>query len=115
MTKTSEYTVSYAEVENTPFMTRRISLEFEKETALLKISAALPKADEAFMYDTFFNASAAVFLRNGERGMCCGFENPYCLTDGKTVGFELSIILNSGVRPDEMEAFRKVMMADHIL
>lgn len=53
MTKTSEYTVSYAEVENTPFMTRSISLEFEKETALLKISAALPKADEAFVYDHF--------------------------------------------------------------
>ena len=46
--------------------------------------------------------------------MCCGFENPYCLTDGKTVFLELSIILNSGVRPDEMEAFRKVMIADHI-
>ena len=95
-TKTAEFTVSYAEVENTPFMTRRISLEFEKETALLKISAALPKADEAFMYDTFFNASAAVFLRNGERGMCCGFENPYCLTDGKTVYFEPGIILKGG-------------------
>lgn len=43
-------------------MTRSISLEFEKETALLKISAALPKADEAFVYDTFFHVSAAVFL-----------------------------------------------------
>ena len=53
-------------------------------------------------------------FRSGERGTCCGFENPYCLTDGKTVGFELSIILNSGVRPVEMEAFRKVMIADHI-
>lgn len=69
MTKTAEFTVSYAEVENTPFMTR---------------------------------------------GMCCGFENPYCLTDGKTVYFEPSIILKGGVRPDEMEAFRKVMMADYI-
>ena len=114
MTNTSEYTVSYAEVENTPFMTHSISLKFEKETALLKISAALPKADKAFVYDTFFHVSSAVFLRSGERGMCCEFENPYCLTDGKTVFLEPPIILNSGVRPDEMEAFRKVMMADHI-
>lgn len=95
-TETAEFTVSYASVENTPFITRSISVKFEKETELLKISAVLPEAKETFMYDTFFNASAAVFLRSGRRGMCCGFENPYCLTDGKTVYFEPSLILKGG-------------------
>lgn len=95
-TETAEFTVNYARVENTPFITRSISVKFKKETELLRISAVLPEAKETFMYDTFFNASAAVFLRSGERGMCCGFENPYCLTDGKKVYFEPSLILKGG-------------------
>ena len=61
-----------------------------------------------------YDDKSSLLVQKSFSYMCCGFENPYCLTDGKTVFLEPPIILNSGVRPDEMEAFRKVKIADHI-
>lgn len=92
----AEFIVDYKEVSGAPFITRAISMKFNRKTTLLKISAALPMMPEHFLYETFFNASAAVFLRNDSNGVCCGFENPYCQIDDNCVYFEPMLILSSG-------------------
>lgn len=95
-TDDAEFIVDYKEVRNAPFITRAISMKFNKKTTLLKISATLPMMPEQFLYETFFNAFAAVFGRNDSDGFCCGFENPYCQTDDACMFFEPMMILSPG-------------------
>ncbi len=95
-TNNVEVTVDYKEVQDAPFITRAISMRFNQKTTLLKISAALPAAQSQFLYETFYNASAAVFGRNDTVGFCCGFENPYCQIDNTGVYFEPMLILSPG-------------------
>ena len=96
----AEFIITYNEVPNAPFITRAISIQFNQKTTLLKISATLPTSKEHFLYETFFNASAAVFLRNDSNGFCCGFENPYCQIDNNTVFFEPMLILDENEKFD---------------
>ncbi len=92
-TEDAEFSVRYKKVENTSFFNRSISVKFKNEAILTKISVSAPKECEGFMYDTFFNASAAAFFRCGDVGMCCGFENPYCKLSDGLLFFEPSIVL----------------------
>ena len=64
----AEFTVAYREVDCTAFVARSITAKFDDDTVLSKISVKLPKAEEQFMYETFYNASAAVFSRNKNIG-----------------------------------------------
>lgn len=89
----AEFTVKYANVESASFITRSITAKFDVDTVLTKISAKLPDAEEQFLYETFYNASAAVFSRNGDIGFCCGFENPYCKLENNFLFFEPSLLL----------------------
>ena len=66
--------MKYKKVDNTDFITRSITAKFNVDTILTKISVKLPKTEEQFMYEMFYNASAAVFSRNGDVGFCCGFD-----------------------------------------
>ncbi len=89
----AEFYIKYLPVLNTKFFKRLIGMKFKDKTTLLKISEKMPKAKEAFLYETFFNASSAVFLRNGDIGICMGFENPYFEIEDDMLYFEPSMIL----------------------
>ena len=89
----AEFTVKYTSIEGTAFVARSITAKFNVETVLAKISVKLPDAEEQFLYETFYNASAAIFSRNGNTGICCGFENPYCKSENHFLCFEPSLVL----------------------
>jgi len=92
-TDTAEFTIRYKMVEGTSFMVRSIIARFNADTTLMKIAVKIPDAEEKFMYETFYNASAAVFSRNGKIGFCCGFENPFCKLKDNFLFFEPYIVL----------------------
>ena len=96
-TDNAEFIIIYREIEGTSFIVRSIKMRFKKNTTLLKIEVILPQADECFLYETFFNASAAVFQRNKGTGLCCGFENPFCILNGNSLYYEPCLILDKNV------------------
>lgn len=95
-TEDATFSVGYTQVADTSFIVRSIRMCFKNDTDLLKIGIRVPKSDEQFMYETFYNASAAAFFRKGEIGYCCGFENPYCRLDGEYLYFEPSLQMKAG-------------------
>lgn len=88
--------LAYAPVKDAPFLKRSLELSFARPTVLRRISRRLPTGGAAFLYHTFWNASAAVFLRQDGIGVACGFENPYCALSGGRVSFEPSLELAAG-------------------
>ncbi len=95
ITEGAEFSVRYHKVEETAFIQREITARFERETTLLRVGTKAPQGEEGFLYETFYNASAAAFFRKGTMGVCCGFENPYCRLEDGWLFFEPSIILKA--------------------
>lgn len=87
------FTLQYNKINETSFLTRKLTAQFNNSVQLLKIGIYTDSFNEKFLYETFYNASAAVFCRNANYGLCCGFENPYCELDGDFLFFEPSLIL----------------------
>ena len=87
------FTLQYDKINETSFLTRKLTAQFNNSVQLLKIGIYTDSFNEKFLYETFYNASAAVFCRNANYGLCCGFENPYCELDGDFLFFEPSLIL----------------------
>lgn len=87
------FTLQYDKTNETSFLTRKLTAQFNNSVQLLKIGIYTDSFNEKFLYETFYNASAAVFCRNANYGLCCGFENPYCELDGDFLFFEPSLIL----------------------
>ncbi len=91
----AEFCISYSSVKDTAFITRSLSMRFSENTTLLQIGVKTERYSDAFMYDTFYNASGAVFARKGNKGVCFGFENPYCIYEDGYLYFEPSLILKT--------------------
>jgi len=91
-----QFTLCYFDVPNTGFAARALTMRFPQKTVLYEISASLYDFEGCFLYESFYNASSAVFCREGELGFCAGFENPYfSLKDGELF-FEPSLIIEAG-------------------
>ncbi|MBQ0105552.1 MAG: hypothetical protein KBT47_05910 [Armatimonadetes bacterium] len=95
-TDDAEFRVSYKIGENPNFLKRKLSMKFKDKTRLLNISVSLPKIKDCFQYNTYVNASTAVFMREGDTGLCFGFENPYFSLRENCMGFEPNLILRDG-------------------
>lgn len=96
----AEFALDYSVVEETSFITRKLSMRFSEKTVLLKIGMKTNAYNEMFMYDTFYNASAAAFARKGNTGLCFGFCNPYCELENGFLYFEPSLILEKNEKFD---------------
>lgn len=85
-------------LSGTPFSHYSLRIVFLKSVQLLRISWRfdISRWKETFLYQTFYNASAAVFQRNGKHGRCLGFANPFCHLDGNELYFEPCIRYESG-------------------
>jgi len=92
----AEITLSYDLVRGAPFVRRTMDMVFRRPTVLRRITRPLPPGGTAFLYHVFWNASAAAFVRAGDRGLACGFENPYCALDGRALSFEPALMLAAG-------------------
>ena len=86
----------YSHVEGAPFLQRVLSFEFTEATVLLKIGQRFSAGPVCFLYHTFVNASAAVFIRSGGTGTCLGFANPFCVKEGNMLYFEPSLRFEAG-------------------
>lgn len=104
--KTSEYSFRYSfdkaeftldyEITKCGFVMRTLGMSFPQKTTLLKVSTKLPESGEKFLYKTFPNASAAVFLREGQTGCCFGAANPFFYLEDNFIVTEPAVILDAG-------------------
>ena len=92
----ASFELVYSSVSGAPFVKRTLTMRFAGPTVLVRVSRDLPTGGAAFLYHTFWNASAAAFLRQDGVGVACGFENPYCALSGGRVSFEPSMELSAG-------------------
>lgn len=97
-TEKATFTLKYKNPIDTNFIKRRLTITFNEPTDLLKVGCDFDarEFDEVFLYDTYYNASGAVFARKGDTGFAIGFENPFfTLNDGK-IEFEPYLCLKEG-------------------
>ncbi len=63
------FTLTYEPVPGSCFLKRTLSMTFRKKTILLRIGMRFPMQGSRLLYKTFYNASAAVFQRDGKLGL----------------------------------------------
>ena len=57
------FTLQYDKINETSFLTRKLTAQFNNSVQLLKIGIYTDSFNEKFLYETFYNASAAGALR----------------------------------------------------